>query len=201
MDLNITIHGLDAWVAKIRNLPKQIRYAIAVALTRSVEHAQVGILSRTRNVFTIRKNWLAPGYRFGINRKMARPDDLTAEVSSLAPWMLHHEEGGIKVPKKEFLAVPQEGVKRTKKDLIPAGQKPKALKRSFIIWKTKSGPMLFQRVGHGRSSTIKPMYAFEKSVHIEARWQFVKTGIATVKKVYGKIFAAAFKNALETAKK
>ena len=201
MDLNITLHGLEACAAKIRNLPKQLRYATAVALTRSVEQAQDAILFRTRDVFTIRKNWLTPGYKFGINRKAARKDDLTAEVYTRAPWMLRHEEGGLKFPKGEHLAVPQEGIKRTKKDLIPAGQRPKALKRSFVIWKTKSGPMLFQRVGRGKKSTIKPMYAFEKSVHIEARWQFVKTGIATVKKVYGKIFAAAIKDALETARR
>jgi hypothetical protein len=32
MDLNITLHGLDAWITKVRNLPKQIRYATAVTL-------------------------------------------------------------------------------------------------------------------------------------------------------------------------
>ncbi len=201
MDLNITLHGLDVWVTKIRNLPKQLRYATAVTLTRSAESAQDAILARTRDVFTIRKSWLQPGYKFGINRKAATKDDLSAEVFSRAPWMLRHEEGGLKLPNKEYLAVPQEGVKRTKKDLIPAGQKPKALKRSFIIWKTKSGPMLFQRKGRGKSSTIKAMYAFEKSAQIEARWQFVKTGIAVVKKVYGKIFAAALKDSLETARR
>ncbi len=201
MDVNITVHGLDAWVAKIRNLPKQLRYATAVTLTRSAEHAQDAILTRTRDVFTIRKSWLQPGYEFGINRKAATKDDLSAEVYSRAPWMLRHEEGGIKLPKKEYLAVPQEGVKRTRKDLIAAGQRPKALKRSFIIWKTKSGPMLFQRVGRGKASTIKAMYAFEKIAHIEARWQFIKTGIAVVTKAYGKIFAAALKDALETARR
>ncbi|GAB4240820.1 MAG: hypothetical protein OHK0028_19050 [Deltaproteobacteria bacterium] len=197
----INIIGLDLWLGKIRNLPKQLRYATAVTLTRSAEHAQDAILARTRDVFTIRRNWLTPGYKFGINRKAATKDDLSAEVFSRAPWMLRHEEGGLKLPKKEYLAVPQEGVKRTKKDLIPAGQRPKALKRSFVIWKTRSGPMLFQRTGRGKSSTIKPMYAFEKSVHIEARWRFVKTGMAVVKKVYGKIFSAALKDALETARR
>ncbi len=197
----INVLGLDLWIDKVRNLPKQLRYATAVALTRSAEHAKESILSRTRDVFMIRKNWLTPGYKFGINRKAATKDDLSAEVYSRAPWMLRHEEGGIKLPKKEYLAVPQEGVKRTKKDTIPAGQRPKALRRSFIIWKTTSGPMLFQRVGRGKASTIKAMYAFEKSAHIEARWQFIKTGIATVKKVYAKIFAAALKDALETAKR
>lgn len=201
MDLNITLHGLEAWIAKIRNFPKQLRYATAVTLSRSAEHAQESILSRTRDVFTIRKNWLTPGYMFGINRKMARADDLNAEVYTRAPWMLFQEEGGIKLPKKEYLAVPQEGVRRTKKDLIPASEKPRALKRSFIIWKTKSGPMLFKRVGRGKASTIKPMYAFERSAKVAPRWQFVLTGIATVKKVYGKIFASALKDALETAKK
>jgi hypothetical protein len=199
--MNVTLHGLEAFIGKIRNLPKQIRYATAVTLTRSGEHAQQAIISRTRDVFTIRKNWLTPGYRYGINRKTARADDLTAEVYTRAPWMLRHEEGGLKLPKKEYLAVPQPGVRRTKKDLIPAGQRPKALKRSFIIWKTKSGPMLFQRVGRGKNSTIKPMYAFEKSARIEPRWQFVRTGIEVVKKVYGRIFAAALKDALETARR
>ncbi|MFA6148652.1 MAG: hypothetical protein WC899_10640 [bacterium] len=197
----INVIGLDLWIGKIRNLPKQLRYATAVTLTRSAEHAQGSILSRTRDVFTIRKNWLTPGYMFGINRKTARADDLSAEVYTRAPWMLLQEEGGIKLPKKQYLAVPQEGVRRTKKDLIPASEKPRALKRSFIIWKTKSGPILFKRVGRGKSSTIKPMYAFERSAKIEERWQFVRTGIATVKKVYGKIFASALKDALETAKK
>jgi hypothetical protein len=199
--MNIIIHGLDAWVGKIRNLPKQIRYATAVALTRSAEHAQESILSRTRDVFTIRKNWLTPGYMYGINRKTARADDLNAEVYTRAPWMLLQEEGGIKLPKKQYLAVPQEGVRRTKKDLIPSSEKPKALKRSFIIWTTKSGPMLFKRVNRGKGSKIKPMYAFERSAKIEGRWQFVRTGIATVKQVYAKIFAAAIKNALETARR
>lgn len=199
--MTINVIGMDLWIGKIRNLPKQVRYATAVALTKSAETAQGTILFRTRDVFTIRKTWINPGYKYGINRKMARAGDLSAEVYTRAPWMLRHEEGGLKLPKGEHLAVPQEGVRRTKKDLIPAGQKPKALKRSFIIWKTKSGPMLFQRVGRGKASRIKPMYAFEKSVHIEARWEFVKTGIAAVKKVYGRIFAAALKDALETAKK
>lgn len=199
--MNITLHGLEAWTAKIRNLPKQLRYATAVAITRSAEHAQDAILARTRDVFTIRKNWLTPGYKFGINRKAARKDDLSASVYTRAPWMLLHEEGGNKLPKKQYLAVPQEGVRRTKKDLIPASQKPRALKRSFVIWKTKSGPMLFKRVGRGKGSTIMPMYAFERSAKIESRWQFVSTGIATVKQVYRKIFSSAIKNALETARR
>jgi len=197
----INIIGLDLWIGKIRNLPKQIRYATAVTLTRSAEHAQESLLSRTRDVFTIRKNWVTPGYMYGINRKTARTDDLNAEVYTRAPWMLLQEEGGIKLPKKQYLAVPQEGVRRTKKDLIPSSEKPRALKRSFIIWKTKSGPMLFKRVGRGKGSTIKPMYAFERSAKIEGRWQFVRTGIATVKQVYARIFASAIKNALETARR
>lgn len=199
--MNITLHGLDAWVATIRNLPKQIRYATAVALTRSAEHAQQSILSRTHDIFTIRKNWLTPGNMFGINRKAARADDLTAEVYTRAPWMSLQESGGLKIPAKKWLAIPQEGVRRTKKDLIPSGEKPKALKRSFVIWNTKSGPMLFKRTGRGKNSTIKAMYAFEKNAKIDPRWQFVRTGIDTVKKVYAKIFAASIKDALETAKR
>jgi hypothetical protein len=199
--MQIVLHGLDAWVARIRNLPKQLRYATAVALTKSAEAAQASILARTNEVFTIRKNWLTPGYRFGINRKAARKDDLYAEVYTRAPWMFLHEEGGIRLPRKEHLAVPQVGVRRTKKDLIPASERPKALKRSFVIWNTKSGPMLFKRVGRGKGSTIKPMYAFERSAKIEGRWQFVRTGIATVKQVYARIFASAIKNALETARR
>ena len=48
----------------------------------------------------MRGSWLTKGTKFGINRKAATKNDLTAVVSTTAPWLIEQETKTIITPRK-----------------------------------------------------------------------------------------------------
>src|ERR1041384_1173663 len=111
------------------NLDKQTTFAIATTLT------EVGVRTRKRareslgESFTLRTTWADIG-PFALKTKPATKQNLTTTVGSAATWLekfLRGALGGIEVnlPQGRFLAVPTVNVKRSKRDLIRKGQRPR----------------------------------------------------------------------------
>lgn len=140
-------------------IAKNIRFGTALGLTRAAQAGQKLVISNLENTFTLRGNWYKPSNKMGIRINTATKTKLVSAVKTQADWLLPHEEGRPKFPMGRFFAVPTSNVRRTKRDIIRKNQRPRELKRSFLLITRKRGiPMIFQRRGRGKRSEIFAMY-------------------------------------------
>lgn len=183
------------------NLAKQLPFAAASALTATANAAQGAVLGSLGHDFTLRNQWYQPSNKFGIKIKPARKTDLRAEIGTNADWVEKFETGRDKTPRGDFLAVPTVSVRRTKRDIIRRNQRPKALrgKRSFVL-QTKSGPVLFQRRYKGKRSQIVALYNLERRARIKKLEPVTRPAQISVRRNLQRNFAAAFSDALRTAR-
>jgi hypothetical protein len=166
----------------VEQVMKSINFGTARGVTWTAKDAQTAIITSLGNHFTLRGNWMQPSNRFGIRIKPATKTDLKAEVYTAADWLLLHEEGGDKHGRGGSLAVPTDEVRRTKRMIIPRGQRPKGLGAKAFKLMTKRGPVLAQRITRGKRKGLIILYGLEKSVHIKKRPTFYGPGQAAVNK-------------------
>lgn len=183
-------------IDKFLNLDRQIVFAAAVALTTTAKQAQESSINAVRSTFTTRGNWFLPGNKFGVRVTPARKENLSASVHTEADWLALHEKSGTKTPKGRSLAVPTENVRRTKRQLITRAQRPKNLKRAFVI-KTRSGPVLFQRKN---KRLIVALYNLEPKGRIRKASTVVEPTVKVAARRFGSNFGIALKKALETTR-
>jgi hypothetical protein len=183
-------------IRKLFNLDKQIIFATAQSLTAVAKEAQTSVIAEIEQTFTTRGKWYLPGNKYGVKIKAARKDDLSAEVKTAADWLVLHETGGTKTPQGHSLAVPTENVRRTKRQIITRGQRPRNLKRAFVI-NTQSGPVLFQRKN---KRSIVALYNLEPRVPIKRESTVVAPTEKVVQARFDKIFVEKLANAVRTAK-
>jgi hypothetical protein len=185
-------------IRKLFNLDKQIIFAAAQSLTEVAKEAQTGIVAdfAGNKTFTARGKWYLPGNKFGIKVKFARKNDLESGVKTAADWLTLHETGGVKTPQGHHLAVPTHNVRRTKRQIITRSQRPKNLKRSFVI-QTRSGPVLFQRRGKKK---IVALYDLEPKVNIKRESTVIEPTRRIVQRRFDQIFEKNLANAVRTAK-
>jgi hypothetical protein len=183
-------------IKKLFNLDKQIIFAAAQSLTQVAKESQTAVIADIEHTFTTRGKWYLPSNKFGIRVKPARKTDLTAEVKTAADWLALHETGGTKTPQGQHLAVPTDNVRRTKRQIITRSQRPRNLKRSFVI-QTAHGPVLFQRKN---KKTIVALYDLEPRVKIKKESTVIAPTIETVQKRFDAIFEKNLANAVKTAK-
>lgn len=197
----------------IEQIAKQIRYGTAAGLTRTAKQGQAAVLDALKSTFTLRGSWYEPGNRFGIKIEAAKRDKLEAAVQTRADWLEIHETGGERRPSKNYLAVPTDLVKRNKRQIIPRTQRPRNLKRSFVL-QTKSGPVLFvrrvqknarvtneekrPRRKRKKTTIIVPLYSLEKSVPVKQQSTFFEPISEVVRKHLRENIAREVKNALAT---
>jgi hypothetical protein len=198
MNLSVKIQGLEKLDAK----PKQIRFALAQALTKTAKEGQTAVLNALGDTFTLRGNWAQPSNKFGIRIKSAKKDDLTAEIKTAADWLKLHETGGEKTSRTGGnIAVPTENVRRNKREIIVKSQRPNALrgKKTFVL-ETSRGRVLFLRKGTGKKSKIVALYNLEKRVSIKKVSTFYEPIRRVVETNIADNFQTAYQNALATAK-
>jgi hypothetical protein len=184
---------------------KQVSYATAVSLTKVAKEAQTAVGLALNNsqggAFQIRNNWTQQSNKFGIKAVAATKDNLVSGVATDADWLLLHEESGDKRPKGQFIAIPTANVRRTKREIVQKGQRPKALrgKRDVLI-KTKSGrEVLYQRKGRGKNSRLVAMYVLIPLAHIKHQSTLLTPTQKIVEKRLGAIFEEQLRAAFETA--
>lgn len=148
-----------------------------------------------------------------------RRGDLSATVS-IEPkrdFLSKFEQGGWKAPRSaRRLAVPI-GARRTKSDIVQAGDRlgalgfrlhgrgPKGtvgrgLKRTFSIRFPDGRGYIFRRVGRGKGSTVHLLYLFRPRVAIPPSLEFHATAVEVARARFVPAFAAAFGDALRTAR-
>jgi hypothetical protein len=184
------------------NPEKQVRFAAASALTLTGKEIQTAERKALHDDFTIRTRWDEVG-PLAIKVKAATKDNLTAWVGTAADFLAKFVEGpagsiAVKVPQGEFLAIPTSNVRRTKRDIIRAAQRPRNLrgKRDIVLpMRNGRGMVLFQEQGRGQNSKRVALYVLVKRAQIKER----DVLFGPAQKVFVKRFAAILGQQIEKA--
>ncbi len=107
MDVDIKFDR-NATVAIQRWAEKQVRFATAKSLTRVAQASQVEVQKRIVKEFNTTKKWWSKGSPTGIKIKMAKTNNLEAEVFTgrLNTWLHRHEFGKARMAKGRSLVIP-----------------------------------------------------------------------------------------------
>ena len=182
MDIQIQVKGVDELVKNLRDLGvNRIPNYVARALTGIADQAQNAMIGNARSMLTVRGNWLVKGYKYGINRKQAYKNDLTAEVSTAAPWLIEQETKTVLTPRKaSSLAMPmiwQPGSR------LAVTRSPKYLKNTIKLKSKFGNEIIYQRQGSGRLSTLVPLFILRKQTPEPQRVHLVKVTTEMVNKI------------------
>jgi len=200
--IKIDISGLKETENYLKALASgDLAFGIAKGLTSLANGIREKIKEELPQKFTLRTSWWNRG-PYSIKTEMATKQNLTSKVYTMAPWMQMQEEGGTKIPtKSKRLALPMPDVRRTKRDLVQKGQKPRALTKAFLIHTNSGNDFLAVRVGRGKRSVMKLMWLLERSATIKKRFGFHETAQKVIDRVGMTHINEGIKYALETSKR
>jgi hypothetical protein len=190
-------------LAMNRTAERQVPFALARALTMTAQDAQADVKAQLPKRFTLRNNWVSSGIRI----KPATKGTPEAIVGSLEPFMERQELGGTKQARAHSRVAVPVNVKRSKRDRIPKGQRPAALKgqprilsiRGSNIVTTKGGAGILRRVGRDRYP-LQILYWLKRGVRVQPRFGFKGTASNTVQRQFGDNFVKALADAMATAR-
>ena len=178
---------------------KQLPFAFAYTLTLTANDARQEIVRTLPEKFTLRTGWWKPYSYLGFNVRKATKRRLISEIYTRAYFMRWQEEGGIKTPDGQKIAVPTVNVRRTKSNRIPLGKRPSALlrqsKNPAFFMNTKSGSVLFRRV----TKQLTAMYVMTRQARIKRRLGMHDTASVILKQNLHKNFEKAFAEAIRSA--
>jgi len=193
------------------DMSKQVVFALASALTLTAKQAQTDTKKAIESAFTVRTPWYKESNIFGIRVKPATKTNLTAVVGTAADWLekFTREPAGsvvLKLPRQggEYLAIPTSNVRRTKRDLIRAAQRPGKLrgKRDFVLpLRSGRGLVLLQRQGRGRQGRNVVLYILVRRARIKEKDVLWGPARRAFEKTFDKIFTAQLERALATARR
>lgn len=182
---------------------KQTTFALASALTMTAKEIQAADIKAIEGSFNVRSNWDKPSNIYGVRVKPATRQKLETWIGTAADWLekfVREREGAIvvKISQGHFVAVPTSNVRRTKREIIRASQRPKALrgKRDIVLpLKSGKGMVLFQAKGRKERGQLVALYILVPTAHI--REKDVLFGPA--KRVFEKRFAPIYEQQLRKA--
>lgn len=172
---------------------RHVPFALARALTMTAKDAQGDVKDELPRRFTIRNNWVPNGIRIRPATKTA-PE---AIVGSLEPFMQRQETGGVKRARSHSRVAVPVNAKRNKREIIPRGQRPGALKGKpkVFLMKTASGAGIMRRVGKKRYP-LQILYWLKRGVQVKPRFGFQGTTGTTVRERFGPNFVEALSSAM-----
>ena len=196
MDIQIQVKGVDEFVKNLRDLGvNRIPNYVARALTGIADQAQGAMMGHARSMLTIRGNWLVKGYKYGINRKQAYKNNLAAEVSTVAPWLIEQETKTTITPRKaSSLAMPmiwQPGSR------LAVTRSPRYLKNTFKLKSKFGNEIIYQRQGSGRLTSLVPLFVLRKQTPEPQRVHLVDTAINTINKVAAPVMSGMIEQAIK----
>lgn len=203
LELSPAIQRLDA--LRLKQLP----FATALALTRTAEAARAELRAELPKRFTLRNRFVEQGIRIepATKRKQSAAVFWRAPGGAgrraFADLLARQEVGGRTVPKGRYTALPR-AVKRSGSGLIPRSQRPRALlqrKNVFVEKLGNRGAAIVQRVGRGRSATLRVLYRLTTKPSVyRPRWEFRATAERVARKTFRKEFGAAFARAIASGR-
>lgn len=193
-------------------MDKQTIFALAAALTATAKLGQTAVLkamdAAQGGAFTIRTGWTTRG-PYAVKIRPATKTNLNAWVGTAADWLekFIREPAGstvLKLPQGEFIAIPTSNVRRTKRDLIRAAQRPRALKgkRDYLIpLRHGRGWVLMQKQGRGKQARGVPLYVLVPKAKIKERDVLFGPTRRAFEKNFSKLFNAQLERAFATARR
>lgn len=170
---------------------RQVPFALARALTWTVQDGQKAVQDHIPAVFEAKVKWWAKNQPTGIKIEPAKKDRLTAAVYTDAYFAKLQEDGGIKAPfKSSKLQVPSERVPKSRRK--SGGVKVMlAQKKTFS---TKRG--VFRKVGGKKDRRVELLYWKTKTAVIKPRFGFRSVVYNTTLKVFPDKFSRSLASAL-----
>ena len=186
-DVDRFTHNMDD--AARRHVP----FALARALTKTAQDAQGDVRADLPNRYTLRNNWVSNGIRITPATKSVPQ----AVVGSLEPFMERQERGGTKRARSHSRVAVPVNAKRNKRDMIPRGQRPGALrgKPKIFMLKTASGAGIVRRVGKKRYP-LQLLYWLKRGVLVKPSFGFKGQTDNTVSRRFGPNFVASLSDAM-----
>ncbi len=177
------------------------------ALTRTAQEVKTAQIKATDEKFTIRTNWNKQG-PLAFKVQGATKQNPVAVIGTAAEFLekfVREHEGAIviKLPRGEFIAVPTSNVRRTKRDIIRAMQRPRALRgKRDVVLPLKSGRSmgLFQYQGRKGKRQLVLLYVLTKRAKIKERDAIQGPAEKVVSKRFGVNYGEALQKALATAR-
>jgi len=195
VDIQIQVKGVDELVRNLRDLGvNRVPNYVARALTEIANRTQEAMIADARSSLTVRGSWLTKGTKYGINRKAATKNDLTAVVSTTALWLIEQETKTIITPRKAAsLAVPfiwQRGSR------LAVTKSPKNLKDTVKLKSKFGNEIIYQRQGSGRLTSLVPLFILRKQTPEKQRIHLINTATETINKVSGPVLAGMIQQAI-----
>lgn len=186
-----------------REFDKNTRFALASSLTLTAKEIQTVTIKRIESSFTIRNNWDKPTNMLGIRIKPATKEKLEAWIGTAADFLekfVREPEGSIvlKLPQGNFIAIPTSNVRRTKKDIIRATQRPQRIrgKRDLVLpMQSGRGFVLFQEQGRGVKRKLVALYLLVRRAKIREKDVLFGPAKTTFERRFGKIYEQQLKKA------
>lgn len=190
--------------AKLSNAEKQATFAAVGSLGDGAKAAQPVILEGYESRFTLRQPQFFRTH--GARITWATKANLTATVGTTdkAAFLSKHLTGGEFGPAdgKGKIAIPTGNVRRTKRDTIPASQRPRSLiaRGGFFRGPKEGLSQLAKAVGRGKARTVQVMYLLASRIRIKPVLrpvveQAAKDGLKAATEAFPKRFADAMRTA------
>ena len=191
-----------AIAAALKGFERQVPYATAIILTRTVQAAQKDLRAKLADDFTLRTKRVPMGVRI----ERATKSHPVASVGSVDDYMAQQVEGGRKeghvgiserehvaVMGGQFVAVPVVGTRarKTVKHRVTRSNLPNALtvnpKARAFVAKIRTGEWgIFQRVKAARLP-IRLIYNLKREVKYDKRWKLLDRTTKSAEKNFQEI--------------
>jgi hypothetical protein len=176
---------------------KQIPFATSKAINETIFEVRASTKLYAAKIFK-RTTWMSPRSEVGMRvvKSHKRQANINAKLGfdEKNRWIHLHVDGGVKRPKKKYIAIPTEKV-------------PKKYKKvggvSAILTKEKHFANkwgVFKRTGKGKKGKITKLFTFAKRAKIKKVFFFYKNAKSVIKTNFNKNFKAALQKAISTAK-
>jgi hypothetical protein len=198
----VKIKGMDP-----STMDKQMTFAVASSLTFVAKEAQTAIIKEIEGAFTVRTNWDKQSNALGVKVKPATKTNLASMVGTAAAFLEKFVQGPdnsiiINTPRGQFFAVPTTNVRRTKRDIVSAIQRPQRLrgKRDFVIpMRSGKGYLLYQRPARGKAKPVL-LYILTPRAKIRERDVIFGPSQRVFERRFSDILTAQMEKALATAR-
>ncbi len=196
VDIQIQVKGVDELVRNLQDLGvNRIPNYVARALTRIADQAQDAMIRNAQSNLTVRGNWLTKGYRHGINRKAATKNDMTAVVSTTAPWLIEQETKTILTPRKaSALAMPRIWQRGSR---LAITKSPKYIPNTIKLKSKFGNEIIYQRQGKGRLASLVPLFILRKQTPEKQRVHLVITATEMINKIATPVMAGMVQQAIQ----
>lgn len=166
-----------------------------MGLTRTAKEGQEAVVDSLKAKFTLRNSWFKQNTPVGIKVQPATKDKLQSAVYTAAKFLPIHEEGGTKIPFRNWIAVPTANAQPNKSKRIPQKNLPKNLQNAFIMV-TKSGTRILAiRKIRGKDRGVVPMYVLTPRAKEPKREFFY----GTIKKVVDRKLTSNISSGIDKA--